>query len=199
MGPDLTDGAGLVRTDHLGLAQPFDNFDEAGLFYHSVLGLTHSSSGEFAAPFGLMRSRAFATPDRGIRLALTVALVRRGGWAPAVADPQHVAFATDDIFATAQAIDRLGGATVQVSDNYYDDLVARFVLLGDEVARLRRHGILYDRDPSGGELLHMYTPVYGGRVFFEILQRRGGHDGFGELNAPVRMAAHRHLRLSATG
>ncbi|GIM97362.1 bifunctional sugar phosphate isomerase/epimerase/4-hydroxyphenylpyruvate dioxygenase family protein [Paractinoplanes toevensis] len=196
-GPVLTDGAGLTRTDHLGLAQPFDHFDEAGLFYHSVLGLTHSTSGEFAAPLGLMRSRAFTTPDRGIRLALTVALLRRGDWAPAVADPQHVAFATDDIFATAAAIDRLGGTTLQVSNNYYDDLIARFALPGNEVDRLRRHGILYDRDPDGGELLHMYTPVYGGRVFFEILQRRGGHDGFGELNAPVRMAAHRHLRLSA--
>jgi 4-hydroxyphenylpyruvate dioxygenase len=190
----LADGAGLTRTDHLGLAQPFDHFDEAGLFYHSVLGLTHSTTGEFAAPFGLMRSRAFTTPDRGIRLALTVALLRRGDWAPAVADPQHVAFATDDIFATAEAI---GDATVRVSPNYYDDLVARFALPDDEISLLRRHNILYDRDPYGGELLHMYTPVYGGRVFFEILQRRGGHDGYGELNAPVRMAAHRHLRLSA--
>ncbi|HEY0001741.1 MAG TPA: TIM barrel protein [Actinoplanes sp.] len=190
-------GTGLTRTDHLGLAQPFDNFDEAGLFYHSVLGLTHSTVGEFAAPFGLMRSRGFATPDRGIRLALTVALLRRGDWAPAVADPQHVAFATADIFATAEAVERLGGRTLQVSDNYYDDLVARFALPGDVVERLRRHRILYDRDAAGGELLHLYTPVYGGRVFFEILQRRGAHDGFGEANAPVRMAAHRHLRLSA--
>lgn len=108
-----------------------------------------------------------------------------------------MAFATTDIFATAEAIDRLGGTTLQISDNYYDDLMARFALPDDEVLRLRRHGILYDRDSDGGELLHMYTPVYGGRVFFEILQRRGGHDGFGEANAPVRMAAHRHLRLSA--
>jgi 4-hydroxyphenylpyruvate dioxygenase len=197
-GEQAVDGAGLIRTDHLGLAQPFDHFDEAGLFYHSVLGLTHSTTGEFAAPFGLMRSRAFATPDRGIRLALTVALLRRGDWAPAVADPQHLAFATADIFATAEAIDRLGGTTMQVSNNYYDDLVARFALPDEDVERLRRHGILYDRDPNGAELLHMYTPVYGGRVFFEILQRCGGHDGFGEANAPVRMAAHRHLRLSAT-
>ena len=42
---------------------------------------------EYAAPFGLMRSRAVANPDRTVRLALTVALLRRGEWAPAVADP----------------------------------------------------------------------------------------------------------------
>jgi 4-hydroxyphenylpyruvate dioxygenase len=186
-------GVGLTRTDHLGLAQPFDNFDEAGLFYRSILGLTRSSAEEYAAPYGLMRSQAFTTADRGVRLLLTVSLLRRGDWAPAVADPQHVAFSTDDIFAAAAA---LGGATLPVPDNYYADLVARFALPDNVVERLRRHGILYHRDPAGGELMHLYTPVYGGRVFFEILHRRGGYDGFGEANAPVRMAAHRHLRLS---
>ncbi|MEV6494135.1 sugar phosphate isomerase/epimerase and 4-hydroxyphenylpyruvate domain-containing protein, partial [Actinoplanes sp. NPDC051633] len=73
--------------------------------------------------------------------------------------------------------------------------LARFALPAETVDRLRAHGILYDRDRDGGELLHLYTPVYGGRVFFEIVQRRAGYDGFGEANAPVRMAAHRHLRL----
>ncbi len=197
-GEEATGGAGLGGTDHLGLAQPFDHFDEAGLFYRSVLGLTQLSSEEYAAPFGLMRSRAFTTTDRAVRLALTVALLRRGEWAPAVVDPQHVAFTTADVFATAAAVDRLGGTTMRVPDNYYADLVARFALPGPLVERLRRHGILYDRDQRGGELFHLYTPVYGGRVFFEILQRRGGYDGFGDANAPVRMAAHRHLRLSAS-
>ncbi|MGX7670845.1 bifunctional sugar phosphate isomerase/epimerase/4-hydroxyphenylpyruvate dioxygenase family protein [Plantactinospora sp. DSM 117369] len=189
-------GAGLVATDHLGLTQPFDHFDEAGLFYRSVLGLTRLGTEEYAAPFGLMRSRGFTDPGRAVRLALTVAVLRRGDWAPSVADPQHVAFGTDDIFGTAAALDRLGAATLRISDNYYADLVARFGLDEGTARRLRRYGILYDRDPHGGELLHLYTPVYGGRIFFEVLQRRAGYDGFGDANAPVRMAAHRHQRLA---
>ncbi|MBE1489339.1 bifunctional sugar phosphate isomerase/epimerase/4-hydroxyphenylpyruvate dioxygenase family protein [Plantactinospora soyae] len=197
-GEEFSGAAGLTVTDHLGLAQPFDHFDEAGLFYRSVLGLARLTTEEYAAPFGLMRSRAFTTPDRTVRLALTAALLRRGEWAPAVVDPQHVAFATADIFGTASAVDRLGGTTLPVPDNYYADLVARFALPTDLVERLRRYGILYDRDQHGGELLHLYTPVYGGRVFFEIVQRIGGYDGCGEANAPVRMAAHRHLRLSTS-
>jgi 4-hydroxyphenylpyruvate dioxygenase len=187
-------GTGLTGTDHLGLAQPFDHFDEASLFYHSVLGLTQLTTEELAAPFGLTRARAFGAADRTVRLALTVALLRRGEWAPAVPDPQHVAFGTDDIFATAVSLDEAGARTLHVSDNYYADLAARHALSDDLVGRLHRHGILYDRDPHGGELFHLYTPVYGHRVFFEIVQRRGGYDGFGETNAPVRMAAHRHQR-----
>jgi 4-hydroxyphenylpyruvate dioxygenase len=188
--------AGLLATDHLGLAQPFDNFDEAGLFYHSVLGLEPLSTEEYAAPFGLMRSRALTDNGRNLRLALTVALLRRGDWAPAVSDPQHVAFTTADIFATAAA---LSVPRLSVPDNYYEDLVARFGLPDDFAAALREHGILYDRDASGGELLHLYTPVLGGRVFFEIVERRSGYDRFGEPNAPVRMAAQRHSRLLAGG
>jgi 4-hydroxyphenylpyruvate dioxygenase len=186
-------GAGLLGVDHLGLAQPFDHFDEAGLFYHSVLGLDHLATEEYAAPFGLMRSRAVANPSRAVRVALTVALLRRGDWAPAVADPQHVAFTTADIVATAAALTL---PALPVPDNYYDDLIARFALDDEFVAGLARHGILYDRDPSGHELLHLYTPVFGGRVFFEIVERRSGYDRFGEPNAPVRMAAQRHRRLT---
>jgi 4-hydroxyphenylpyruvate dioxygenase len=186
-------GAGLYATDHLGLTQPFDNFDEAGLFYHSVLGLDQVATEEYAAPYGLMRSRNVANPDRTVRLALTAAVLRRGDWQPAVADPQHVAFATTDIVASAEAC---GATTLAVPDNYYADLAARFGLDDRTVETLRKHGILYHRDQHGGELLHRYTPVLGGRVFFEIVERRGGYDGFGEANAPVRMAAHRHRRLA---
>src|SRR3712207_9192488 len=32
-------GAGITAVDHVGLTQPFDSFDEAGLFYRAVLGL----------------------------------------------------------------------------------------------------------------------------------------------------------------
>jgi 4-hydroxyphenylpyruvate dioxygenase len=188
-------GAGLTAIDHLGLTQPFDHFDEAGLFYHSVLGLDRLASEEYAAPYGLIQSLAVANSDRSVRLALTVSLLRRGEWAPTVPDPQHLAFTTDDIFGTAAALDRLGAVTLHVSDNYYADLAARFALPDALMKQLRRHGILYDRDERGGELFHLYTPVYGHRVFFEVLQRRGGYDGFGSANAPVRMAAHRYRRL----
>jgi 4-hydroxyphenylpyruvate dioxygenase len=36
-------------------------------------------------------------------------------------------------------------------------------------------------------------------VFFEVVQRVGGYSGYGEVNAPVRMAAHRWQRTRAMG
>ena len=35
-------------------------------------------------------------------------------------------------------------------------------------------------------------------MFFEVVQRIGGYAGYGEVNAPVRMAAHRRQRASGT-
>src|SRR3954464_785826 len=81
-------GAALRAIDHLALAQPFDYFDEAVLFYRSVLGLEPRGALELAAPDGLVRSRAVAAPGGAIRLALNVSVT--GGGDGGI---QHVAFA----------------------------------------------------------------------------------------------------------
>ncbi|MFE3516069.1 hypothetical protein [Streptomyces sp. NPDC059166] len=41
---------------------------------------------------------------------------------------------------------------------------------------------------STWEFRHCYT-VTTGRVFFELVERTGGYDGYGACNAPVRLAA----------
>ncbi|MGZ4566337.1 MAG: bifunctional sugar phosphate isomerase/epimerase/4-hydroxyphenylpyruvate dioxygenase family protein [Blastococcus sp.] len=189
-------GAGLTSVDHIGLTQPFDSFDEAVLFYRGVLGLEPEATTEYAAPFGLVRSRAVSTPDRSVRLDLTVSLLRRGDWAPGVPEPQHVAFATDDIVATARALRAAGAPLLAVPANYHDDLEARLDLEPGLCADIRECGLLYDEDEHGS-YLHLYTEVLGDRVFFEVVQRRDGYAGYGTANAPIRMAAHRRLRLAA--
>ncbi|MFD4197265.1 bifunctional sugar phosphate isomerase/epimerase/4-hydroxyphenylpyruvate dioxygenase family protein [Amycolatopsis thermoflava] len=188
-------GAGLLGTDHVSLSQPFDNFDEAALFYRTVLGLHPEMPTEFAAPFGLIRSRAVTNPANTVRIALNVALLRRGEWAPGVPDPQHIAFTSDDVLATAKAMHAAGAPLLEIPANYYDDLDARLAPPPDLLAALREYSVLYDRDEHG-EFLHFYTEVLGSRVFFEVVQRMGGYRGYGAANAPVRMAAQRRLRLA---
>jgi 3-dehydroshikimate dehydratase len=186
-------GTGLTRIDHVALTQPFDYFDEAALFYRAVLGLTPATDTEFAAPFGLVRGRAVSDPSGRFRIALQRTLLRRGEWAPAVPDPQHVAFATSDIFATTRALRERGAPMLKVSNNYYDDLDARFALDSTLIDAMREFGILYDRE-EGGEFYHLYTPVQGSRVFFEVVQRVGSYSSYGSANAAVRMTAQRDER-----
>lgn len=185
-------GIGLGRIDHVALTQPFDHFDEAALFYRSVLGLRPVYASEVAAPFGLVRNRTVTDADATVHIGLSVSVLRRGAeWHPRVTDPQHVAFATGDIMAAARAARAAGAPLLPVPDNYYDDLDARLAPPPELLEQWRELGMLYDRDARGGEFLHLYTAVVGGRVFFEIVQRTGGYAGYGEVNAPVRMAAHR--------
>ncbi|MFJ7217719.1 bifunctional sugar phosphate isomerase/epimerase/4-hydroxyphenylpyruvate dioxygenase family protein [Amycolatopsis sp. NPDC098790] len=185
--------AGVTGIDHLALTQPFDHFDEAALFYRAVLGLEPEPVTEFAAPFGLVRSRTVADDSGRVRIALESALLRRGDWAPGVREPQRIALATGDALASARRMRELGAPLLEIPGNYYDDLDARLAPDPALLTALRQQSVLYDRDEEG-ELLHFCTVVLGGRVFFEVVQRIGGYTGDGAVNAPIRMAAHRRQR-----
>jgi len=119
--------------------------------------------------------------SRRTRTARTVEAL---GGKPAV---HHIAFDCADILATVAALRERGTTFVAISDNYYDYLLARFALDAALVERLRRLGILYDRDDAG-EYLHIYSASFAERFFFEIVQRKG-YDAYGALNAPARMAS----------
>jgi 4-hydroxyphenylpyruvate dioxygenase len=184
-------GPRLTAVDHVALAQPFDYFDESALFYRSLLGMRQQGTEEVASLYGLVRSRAVRSPAGGVRLVLT-APVLGGGALPETAAYQHVAFTCPDIFAAARAVRSAGIPTLPVPGNYYDDLAARFDLAAALAVQLRDLGVLYDRDADGGEFFHFYTVMLGPRLFFEIVQRSGGYDGYGSPNTPVRMAAQLH-------
>ncbi|MET0234091.1 MAG: TIM barrel protein [Kibdelosporangium sp.] len=185
----------LTGTDHISLTEPFDDFHRAALFYREVLGLEPEPDTEFAAPFGLVRSHTMVSPDRHVRIALNAALLRRGEWAPAVEAPQHVAFTTDDAIAAARTMRASGAPLLDIPGNYYDDLDARLAPAPELLTAIRTYSVLYDRDERG-EFLHFYTQILGARLFFEVVQRIDGYDGYGDVNSPVRMAAHHQNRLS---
>nr|WP_203691076.1 sugar phosphate isomerase/epimerase and 4-hydroxyphenylpyruvate domain-containing protein [Streptomyces sp. SID12488] len=174
---------GVDRIDHLALTQPWHHFDEAALFHRSVLGLNGQESVDVADPYGLFRSRAVTNSDGSVRIALAV------GPAPSEDETraQHIALATDDVVAAARGFRAAGGSLLPMPANYYDDLAARYEFTEGELATYRELGILYDRDAQG-EFRHCYTRTVG-RVFFELVQRDGGYQGYGAQNAPVRLAA----------
>ena len=107
----------------------------------AVLGPATQHASEVAAPFGLVRNRTVADAERTLRLGLSVSVLRRGEWAPGVAEPQHVAFACTDVLACARAARAAGAPLLAIPDNYYDDLDARLAPPPDAArdhARARR-------------------------------------------------------------
>ncbi|WP_149561697.1 sugar phosphate isomerase/epimerase and 4-hydroxyphenylpyruvate domain-containing protein [Streptomyces cacaoi] len=183
--------AGLTRTDHLGLALPFDRFDAAVLFWRTVPGLVPQPPTEAATPAGPLTGRALAAPGRGpagVRLALHS--IRRGPGAGSAAPYgfQRVAFASDDIFATAVALRRAGAPVLPVPVNHHDDLDARLGLPPALSSALRDHAVLYERDAAGA-YFRLCTPALGGRVSLEVVQRVGEYRGCGAAQDPVVTAA----------
>lgn len=174
-------GAGPSGVDHINLVHSWAEHDEAVLFWTSVLGLDSPPANEVAGPQGLVRSQVMRSRDGGIRLPLNVA--------PGVSThyPEHVALACDDIVGVARRARERGMELLPVPPNYYDDLRARLGLDEPTLRLLAEHDLLLDRDATG-EFWHFYTPRVG-RVFFEVVQRVGGYDGYGAPSAPVRLAA----------
>ena len=95
---------------------------------------------------------------------------------------QHIAVSTTDIVAT---VDELSGRGVQflpIPASYYAEVPERIGEIDQDIADLRRLGILVDRDDEG-YLLQIFTHAVGDRptVFFELIERHGAR-GFGEGN-----------------
>jgi 4-hydroxyphenylpyruvate dioxygenase len=195
-----SEGAGLTRIDHIAYAMAYDEFLSWQLFFASLLEAHKTQALEIADPKGLVESQAIETPGRKVRFTLNGSasqgtLSARFLQGYMGAGVQHIAFETDDIFATAERLNALGMARLPIPPNYYEDLEARFALEPELLTRMEALGILYDND-ARGEYFQLYSRAFAKRVFFEIVQRRD-YDGYGAANAPVRLAAQARFKEDA--
>jgi 4-hydroxyphenylpyruvate dioxygenase len=102
---------------------------------------------------------------------------------------QHIALSTNIIYETVETLKTKGVRFMDAPpETYYDNLDKRLSGHGEDVARLRKNGILIDGAPEsapgkhdGGILLQIFTATVIGPIFYEIIQRKGD-EGFGEGN-----------------
>lgn len=198
---DTNSGFGLDTVDHISQSMEYEEMLTWLLFYTSIFNVSKTPELDIADPGGLVRSQVVQSADGGLRIALNGSQSHRTLSARFLSDffgsgVQHVAFSTSDIFATAKHLKASGVTLLPIPENYYDDLEARFALDSDLIAALKQGGILYDRD-ADGEYFQIYTASFAERFFFEIVERRG-YEGFGALNAPIRLASQARLAPSPT-
>jgi 4-hydroxyphenylpyruvate dioxygenase len=95
---------------------------------------------------------------------------------------QHIAVATDNILETVTALKSRGVEFLYVPETYYDDVLDRVGKIDEDLAPLKKLGILIDRDEEG-YLLQLFTKPVLDRptMFFEIIQRKGAKS-FGKGN-----------------
>jgi 4-hydroxyphenylpyruvate dioxygenase len=95
---------------------------------------------------------------------------------------QHIALSTTDIVGTVAELQSRGMRFLQTPVSYYDELPGRIGEIDEDLADLRRLGILADRDDEG-YLLQIFTANLGDRptTFLVVIVRHGAR-GFGEGN-----------------
>ena len=95
---------------------------------------------------------------------------------------QHIAVATDDIVFTVSEMKKRGIEFLYVPGSYYDTVADRVGDIAEDIALLKTHGIMVDRDEEG-YLLQIFTKPLTDRptLFFEIIQRKGAQS-FGKGN-----------------
>ncbi len=184
--------AHLCSIDHMAQTVAYEEMLTWLLFYTAIFETQKTPMVDIIDPAGVVRSQVIENTAGTLRITLNGAENRRTLAGHFIAETfgsgiQHLAFSTNDIFATARALKQNGFQPLHISPNYYDDVEARFGLDPELSERLKAENILYDRDEHG-EFFQLYSGTYGEGFFFEIVERRG-YRGYGAANAIFRIAA----------
>ncbi|MGB0660571.1 MAG: bifunctional sugar phosphate isomerase/epimerase/4-hydroxyphenylpyruvate dioxygenase family protein [Mangrovicoccus sp.] len=187
--------AGLSHVDHIAQTTDYDEMLSWSLFYSTIFEMHRAPMVDVIDPDGLVRSQAIESENGAFRVTLNGAETNRTLAGHFLSDSfgssvQHLALATNDIFATAQKLMELGFEPLVISPNYYDDLSARFSLPTEQIERMKKYNILYDATEDG-EFFQIFSKPFGEGLFFEILERRGKYSGYGAPNAAFRIAAQK--------
>jgi 4-hydroxyphenylpyruvate dioxygenase len=182
----------LMAIDHIVGNVELGHMDEWVHYYERVFGMTemiHFSDEAISTEYSALMSKVVTDgtgrikfpinePAEGKRKSQIEEYIEyyRGAGA------QHIALATRDIVGCVAALREQGVAFLTIPDEYYDEVPERIGEIEEDMADLRRLGILVDRDDEG-YLLQIFTKPLGDRptIFFEIIERHGSR-GFGEGN-----------------
>jgi len=182
----------LLAIDHIVGNVELGRMDGWVKYYEDVFGMTemiHFSDESISTEYSALMSKVVA--DGSGRVKFPINEPAEGKRKSQIdeylaffegAGAQHVALATRDIVGTVAALRERGIEFLATPESYYDDVPGRVGEIAEDLADLRRLGILVDRDDEG-YLLQIFTTPVGDRptMFFEIIERHGAR-GFGEGN-----------------
>jgi len=192
---DTAPDMGISHIDHIGQTMNYEELLTWLLFYTTLFDTQKTPMLDVVDPAGLVRSQVIENAQGTMRFTLNGADRRSTLAGHFISESfgssvQHIALASSDIFRTAEALAGTGFQRLTISPNYFADIQARFGLDDAFTEALRSNNILYDREGEG-EYFQLYSTLYGDGFFFEIVERRGGYNGYGAANAQFRTAAQK--------
>jgi len=188
-GADLNPrGAGLTAIDHLTHNVYHGGMDKWADFYQRLFKFKEIRYFDIHGKVTGLKSRAMTSPCGKIRIPINEPSDNKSQIQEYLdayhgEGIQHIALATDDIYAAVENLRNNGIRFMDVPDTYYEAVDARVPGHQESLARLRQDRILIDGASARGAglLLQIFTNTVIGPIFFEIIQRKG-NEGFGEGN-----------------
>ncbi|MGR8980573.1 MAG: 4-hydroxyphenylpyruvate dioxygenase [Gammaproteobacteria bacterium] len=181
-------GIGLTAVDHLTHNVYHGGMDKWADFYRQLFKFREIRYFDIHGKITGLKSRAMSSPCGKIRIPINEpsddkSQIQEYLDAYHGEGIQHIALATDDIFASVEQLRGNGIQFMDVPDTYYEAVDERVPGHQESLARLRQDRILIDGAPARGAglLLQIFTNTVIGPIFFEIIQRKG-NEGFGEGN-----------------
>ncbi|MHB1667705.1 MAG: 4-hydroxyphenylpyruvate dioxygenase [Thiomonas sp.] len=182
-------GAGLIEIDHLTHNVHRGRMGEWADFYTRLFNFREIRYFDIEGRVTGVKSKAMTSPCGKIRIPINEEGQEKAGQIQEYLDLyhgegiQHIALASDDIYATVEGLRAAGVQFLDTPDTYYELLDKRLPGHDERVDRLRADRILLDgtTQPDKRLLLQIFTQTVIGPIFFEIIQRKGDQ-GFGEGN-----------------
>ncbi len=185
---DDTPAAGLTLLDHLTHNVDRGQMDHWAGYYERLFNFREIRYFDIKGAQTGLFSRAMTSPCGKVRIPINESADEKSQIAEYLREYngegiQHIALATDDIYASVETLRANGIDFLDVPDTYYEMVDERVPDHGEDLARMRDNGILIDADAEGRSqlLLQIFTETCVGPIFFEIIQRKG-NEGFGEGN-----------------
>ncbi|GEN22374.1 4-hydroxyphenylpyruvate dioxygenase [Halomonas cupida] len=177
---------GLLVLDHLTHNVERGQMDLWANFYTSIANFRENRYFDIEGKKTGLHSRAMTAPCGKMHIPINESADDNSQIAEFIREYngegiQHLAMATDDIYATVRALKANGIQFLSTPDTYYERVDARVPNHEENVEELRELSLLVDGGPNEGVLLQIFTETVIGPIFFEIIQRKG-NDGFGEGN-----------------
>ncbi len=178
--------AGLTLIDHLTHNVQRGNMDKWAGFYERLFNFREIRYFDIEGKKTGLLSRAMTSPCGKIRIPINESQDDKSQIEEYLREYrgegiQHIALATDDIYATVDALRANGVAFQDTPDTYYEGVDARVQGHRESLEELQKRRILVDGSEQDGILLQIFTQNVIGPIFFEIIQRKG-NEGFGEGN-----------------
>ena len=194
--PELKTNNFNLKIDHIAQTLHHDEMPSSLLSYSTMFDCKKSPVIDIIDPYGITKSQVIENETQTFRMTMNGAensKTNAGQFLKKNKRPgiQHIALSTDNLITLVNKLKGKGQKFLKVSDNYYDDIEARFGLDFDFCNQLKDLNILYDEDKNGS-FLQVYTNIINNTFFFEIVQRIENYKGYGESNALFRIAAQKN-------